>query len=424
MDARHLQRIRRKVERGEPLSSAELTDLRHAAQGDAGLSVRLCVAHALSNAEEDREALTLLMRLQRDFPDQHEVELALARSLAGLERYSEAEKALQRALALNPGDPEALKAMALMALRRAEPERAEHHVQEVLKKDPFDGEARLIQAELEHAEAPPLPHASEKPVAERRALKAQFAEALLGALQSAQVHCFHKGGDLWVKLSGGGLGRMDLGSLYAAYVEEGELLAETVQAMAAELLHTTDVPTTRAALLARVRPVLRAPEFAHRAGTALSREGPAGLSVFYVLDDKDLLRYVPETALVALGATLTELDEAAWRHLGNATVEPRAVIVDRGEPRLSPDPLGLWALCEADGYDPARLLCETQQARLRRTLGTGPLRVALGRRELVLVCRAEDPTAVAMLSQLSCAADGIDGAFALQAGKLDVLPPE
>jgi hypothetical protein len=75
-------------------------------------------------------------------------------------------------------------------------------------------------------------------------------------------------------------------------------------------------------------------------------------------------------------------------------------------------------VCEADGYDAARLLSAPEQARLSKLMGDGPYRVSLARRELVLVCRANDAQAVAQLESLTPASDGIGGRFALEGGRL------
>jgi hypothetical protein len=139
-------------------------------------------------------------------------------------------------------------------------------------------------------------------------------------------------------------------------------------------------------MLAHVVPVLSGatdPEL-------LSREGPAGLLVTYLTDGVAVAQRSTPVSLEAMDAT-------AWKHLEAHPAEPRAVIVDRGQPRLSPEPLGLWALCEADGADGARLLTEGQRRRLFEVVGAGPYRVSLARRELALVAPLLDPLAVALL---------------------------
>lgn len=139
----------------------------------------------------------------------------------------------------------------------------------------------------------------------------------------------------------------------------------------------------------------------------LSREGPAGLVVTYLSNG---------TAVDAdrAGASLEAVDRAAWSHLEARVVDPRPVIVDRGQPRLSPEPLGLWALCEADGADGARLLGREQRRRLFEVVGAGPYRVSLARRVLALVAPLLDPSAVALLESVEPGPDGIRGRFALQ----------
>lgn len=413
-DAR-VPRIRRKVELGERLSDDDFETLKAAAASEEGSALKLAVAHALSNAEEDVEALELLSRLRRDFPREAGVELGYARALVGLERYRDAEVALHNALTLNPKDPETLKSLAAVSLRRGEVERAQSYVEAALKEDPLDDEAQLLSAEVKSAHGPTSVRG------EQKALRQEFVEALLRALEARQVHVVRQGKLLFVKLSSGKLGRLDLAALHAAYLEESEALEQTVSAMAAELAQTSDVPRDPGALFSRTRPVLRPSDFEQKAQGSARREGPAGLAIFYVLDDPDLLRYLPESAPRELGTSLAELDDAAWRHLEGAPTEPRPVIVDRGEPRLSPDALGLFALCEADGYDAARVLCASQQARIATVVGQGPYRVALGRRELVLICREDDALALTMLSRLSPGDDGIEGEFVLREGKLEAM---
>jgi hypothetical protein len=105
MDLSALEQLRRKVEAGEPLTDMELELLRTAAQSVPGPSLRLTVAHALMNAGAEREALRLLEVLRRDFPQEVQVRLGLARALMGLERPADAEVELREALVLNPGGP-------------------------------------------------------------------------------------------------------------------------------------------------------------------------------------------------------------------------------------------------------------------------------------------------------------------------------
>ena len=156
-------------------------------------------------------------------------------------------------------------------------------------------------------------------------------------------------------------------------------------------------------LLARVVPVL-----AEAAGPGLlSREGPAGLAVTYLGDGVPL-------AADAAPASLEAVDAAAWAHLEAGTVDPRPVIVDRGQPRLSPEALGLWAVCEADGADGARLLTAGQRRRLFEVVGAGPYRVSLVRPELALVAPLLDPPAVGLLESVEARPGGIHGRFALQ----------
>jgi hypothetical protein len=406
--------VQRKVEDGEKLRPEELALLRRAAEADAGPTLKLTLAHALSNAEEDLQALELLTRLKRDYPGDLPVLLGYARALAGLERYSEARAVVEEARRRHPDDPELHKVTALLALRRGEFQRAAHHAAEARRRDPFDVEARIIDDELEHAE---LPQDATPSRVEPPASKESFLVSLERALQRHEISQLKRGRSLWLRLPGGRVGRLDLDLLYSSYLEQ-ELPVESVaEAFARELAGASELPVTKAELLERVRPVLRSASFLGRAKGCAHREGPAGLLVFHVLHDKDLVRYVPEGSLSSLTVTLEELDEAAWRSLDNLRAEPRPVIVDRGAPRLSPEPLGLWALAEADGYDASRLLCPTQQGLLAQQIGPGPYRVSLVRRELTLVCREDEAEWVAALDTLAPSGEGVPGRFRLIAGK-------
>jgi tetratricopeptide (TPR) repeat protein len=405
-----LEGIRRKVEAGDVLSPEELGELEAAARADAGPTLKLALAHAWMNAEENRRALELLNMLRRSFPRELQVVLGYGRALASLERYGDAERAMHDALELNPGDPEALKVLAILAMRRGEHARARELIAEVLTKDPLDGEAKLVREELDAAElsGAPLPKAS----------RAEFVDALLASLLDKGVRHLRRASELWVRSDDGGVARLDLRGLYAAYLEEGRDLSSAVEAIAGELSSAANLPKTRQDLLARVMPVLRPDGFVARAEAAVHREGPAGLRLFYVLDDPDLVRYVPQGALRTHDVSIEELDRAAWQNLEARPPQPRPVIVSRGEPRLAPEPFGLWAVCEGDGYDAPRLLTQIGRERLESAIGPGPFRVALGRRELVLVCLVLDASAVGQLASLKSAEDGIAGDFSLVAGRL------
>ena len=156
-------------------------------------------------------------------------------------------------------------------------------------------------------------------------------------------------------------------------------------------------------VLGHVLPVLAAVA----APGLLCREGPAGLAVTYLSDGVAL---DAQTA----PASLEAVDRAAWEHLAARPSEPRPVIVDRGQPRLAPEALGLWALCEADGADGARLLTAGQRRRLLERVGAGPYRVSLVRAELALVAPLLEPSAVGPLESVTPGPGGIPGRFVLQ----------
>ena len=347
----NLESLRRKVEAGETLSDAELTALRDAAAGSEGPTLWLAVAHALVNAEAEREALPLLERLRRDFPRDLQVRLGLARALLGLERHGDAEEVLREALLLSPGDPEAVKVLAVLALRRGEKGRAQQYVREVLAQDPFDQEARLLKEELEAVELPA--HAP----AEEQVLRPAFNAALAAALRRAGLSFRLQGRDVLVKLSGGQVARVNVASLYSAYQGGKRGLTEYVEKLAAQIGGMrTELGEDAAALLRRLRPVLRPAGFETQAVGSLHRAGPAGLEVFYVLEDPEYVRYLPESSSKSLGLTVEAVDSAAWSNLETSPAPVRPVVLDRGVVRLAETFSGLWAVAEGDGYDAARLL--------------------------------------------------------------------
>jgi tetratricopeptide (TPR) repeat protein len=409
----NLESLRRKVEAGEALSDSELTVLRDAAAGSEGPTLWLAVAHALVNAEAEREALPLLERLRRDFPREVQVRLGLARALLGLERHGDAEEVLREALVLSPGDPEAVKVLAVLALRRGEKGRAQEYVREVLARDPFDAEARLLREELEAVELPA--HAP----AEEQVLRPEFNAALAAALRRAGVKFRLQGRDVLVKLAGGALARVNVGSLYGAYQGGKQGLAAHVEKLAAELgTMGTGLGQDVADLAQRLLPVLRPAGFEAQAVGSVHRSGPVGLEVFYVLEDAEYVRYLPESALGASGLTAEAVDRAAWRNLEARPAPVRPVVVDRGVVRLAETFSGLWAVAEGDGHDGARLLTAEQRRRLVLQVGEEPLRVNLGWREFALVCRESDAAECEALAKLGHAPDGIPGLFRLTADGL------
>ncbi|MFL5358285.1 tetratricopeptide repeat protein [Archangium sp.] len=417
MEPTFLEALRRKVEAGEPLSDAELEALSDAARDTPGPTLRLAVAHALVNAGAEREALRLLEALRRDFPRDVQVRLGLARALLGLERTGDAEAALYEALVLNPGDPEALKVLAVLALRRGELARARAYVADILQKDPFDSEARLLQAELEGVDMPPPPPSAPPP--QVQALRPEFTAALLAALHRAGVVCRRQGRDLLVKLASGEVGRVDVGSLYAAYRDGTQELSAYVAGLVERLRGLSGLTLEAGAVERRVRPVLRPGGFEAQAVGALHRPGPAGLEVFYVLEDPELVHYVPEAALGQLGLSAEAVDARAWSNLEVLPAPVRPVVLDEGQVVLAESFSGLWAVAGGDGYDAARLLTEEQRRRLVLHAGEGPLRIHLGRREFALVCRESDAAACGSLARLGPAPDGIEGLFRLGDGGLE-----
>ncbi|RKH19673.1 tetratricopeptide repeat protein [Corallococcus sp. CA047B] len=414
MPLAELERLRRKVEAGDVLTDAELDALRAEAAQRPGATLRLTVAHALVNADAEREALPLMQALRRDFPQDLQVRLGLARALLGLERHRDAEAELRDALVLSPGDPEALKVLAVLALRQGEAARARAYVAEAVERDPFDAEAKLLRAELEAADLPPAPTPQEQ------VLRPEFTAALTAALGRAGMGFRRQGKDLLVKLASGGVGRVDVGSLYAAYREApgAQGLTAYVEALAARLGGLSSGVGPVGVALETVRPVLRPTGFVAGTQGALFRTGPEGLEIYYVLEDAEFVRYLPASALVASGLTLEAVDAAAWRNLEAHPADVRPVVIDQGEVRLAEAFSGVWAVTGGDGHDGARLLTKAQRRWLDAATGGGRLRVNLGRREVVLLCRDSDADSVRILTSLGHAPDGVPGLFLLEGDSL------
>ena len=348
MDARVLQRLRRRVERGERLSEAEMRRLRTAADVQGGAALNAVLGLALSNAGADAEALSVLV--SAGHPREPAGSLACARALVRAGRLDEAERVLEEAASAHPREAGLRKARVLVALRRRDGATAERVLEELRTMAPGDEDVRNL------------------------------AEALAAGSGSGALEVLLDGAWEWF----GKAGAWEHGGLRATWTDE-------------------DRPTGQDDVLAQVVPAL--------AGEVvpglLSREGPAGLTVTYLSDG---------VALDADGApaSLEAVDRAAWKHLETRVAEPRPVIVDRGQLRLSPEPLGLWALCEADGADGARLLTAEQRRRLFEAAGAGPYRVSLARRELALVAPLLDPPAVDLLESVEPGPEGIRGRFVLQ----------
>ncbi len=347
MDARVLQRLRRRVQRGERLSEAEMRRLRTAADVEGGAALSITLGLALSNAGADAEALSVLAAAGH--PGEPAAAQARARALVRAERLDEAERVLEEAATAHPRDVGLRKGLVLLALRRGDRGSADRALAEVRALTPEDVEVRAL------------------------------SEALASGSGVSTLEVLLDGAWEW-------FGR-------AGAWEHGGLRATWTEAEPAVDAHE---------VLAHVVPVL--------SGAAdpavLSREGPAGLLVTYLTDGVAIEERSAPVSLEAMDAT-------AWKHLEAHPAEPRAVIVDRGQPRLSPEPLGLWALCEADGADGARLLTGAQRRRLFEVVGAGPYRVSLARRELALVAPLLDPTAVALLETVETGPDGIAGRFVL-----------
>lgn len=410
-----LDRIREKVWAGEVLDDAELAELERVAQREGGPVWRTTVAQALINADAVTQAIPILEAVRRDFPRDVQAHLAFGRALISLEKWNEAEAPLKLALELNPQDPEPLKALGTIAMRRNEYGRARALLNEVLRLDPLDDEAQLLMAELEALV--PEPTTAGPPTLE------SFTRALVERLKAQSTQHVVARGQLSIRMGRGGVARFDLASLFKEAVPSSRPLAETVELVAKDLAERSlALPPGRLQLLAKVLPVLRDSSFLERGEGGAHREGPAGLWYFYAVDDPEVVLYIPEGVLAAYRVTLEELDEAAWKNLEARPTEVRALELEQGALRLSNTPTGLWALAHGDGHDAARLLTVSHQAALEKVAGAGPLRVYLGLRELVLLCREDDAASVAKLDGLDAAREGIVGPWRLHGGKLTALP--
>lgn len=397
--------LRRKVESGEVLTEGELRAL----DADGGFEARLVRAQALINADQDAEALRVLDALLRDRPRDAEVLLARARALFGLERYGDAEQGARMLLTVNAGDPEALKLLAVVAMRRGEHARARDYVRQVLERDPLDDEARLLREELDAA-AP-------SDQAARIASLEEFRRALRLALRDRRIPYDVRERDVVIAIGPRGSPpiRAALEPLWRTHLAGGVTVAEAARRACDDLLRSGGMPRTPEALLAAVWPVLRPPQFEARASGSAHTPGPAGLLVYFVLPDPEFVRHVPEKVVENLQVGTPALAVAAWRNLERSVAPLLAVSLRDGELAPPASSSRVWAVATGDGHDSARLLTASQQQAIRVTVGDGPWRVALGRRELALVCRRSDGEAVRALETLAPTADGIAGRFVLDA---------
>ncbi|MBM4784222.1 MAG: tetratricopeptide repeat protein [Archangiaceae bacterium] len=407
-----IERIQKKVEAGEKLEDSEFEALKHAATQAGSPQLRTAVAQALLNADAVIEALQLLETLKRDFPTNMHVHLAIGRAAISQEKWGDAEAALLEGLRLQPDDPEILTALAVVALRRGERSRARALVDDVLSRDPFHAEAQLLAGELRQTAT----------VSEFKASKDDFVHALLDQLKRQSTPHLVQKGQLLVRLSRKGIARLDLDALYEDFNDSGRSLDEGVSSVGKEIAEKAlALPGGRLQFLARVLPVLRDSSFLERSEGAVRREGPAGLWIFYAVEDPESVLYVPQGLLDAHRMGVDQLDGVAWKNLDARPAEVRAIELEQGALRLSPKPTGLWCIAHGDGHDGARLLTPAHQAAMEKAAGPDPFRVYLGLRELVLFCREGDPINSGKLEGLDAARDGIAGAWRLHDGKLTQL---
>ncbi|MGZ6077782.1 MAG: tetratricopeptide repeat protein, partial [Myxococcaceae bacterium] len=146
MDARVLQRLRRRVQRGERLSEAEMRRLRTAADVEGGPALSITLGLALANAGDDVEALSVLAAAGP--AGEPAAAQARARALVRSGRLDEAERILEEAAATHPRDMELRKALVLLALRRGDLASAGRVLAEVRAASPDDPEARALSEAL------------------------------------------------------------------------------------------------------------------------------------------------------------------------------------------------------------------------------------------------------------------------------------
>src|SRR5215469_2800879 len=146
MDARVLQRLRRRVQRGERLSEAEMRRLRTAADAEESSALNITLGLALSNAGSDAEALTVLAAAGP--PGEPVASLARARALVRAGRLEDADRVLAEAAAVHPRDVALRKARVLVALRRGDGPGAGRNLAELRARAPADEEARALAEAL------------------------------------------------------------------------------------------------------------------------------------------------------------------------------------------------------------------------------------------------------------------------------------
>ena len=413
-----LDQLRQKVFNGEALSDAELHRLKNALQNREAEGLAAILVQALVNADAIDEALLLVTRLLKDAPRDAQLHLAKARALIAMEKWNEAEPALKQALALHGGsDPEVEKALAVIHLRRGEFERARQTIERLLQADPFDHEAQQLLLELQQLEGATLNSAPDATAAADA-----FKAALTGALNRRSIAFLLQGDQLLIRSGRSTIARFSLRTLLDEFRTTGRTMEAYADTLTSEMADRgLGVRAGRLHLLSSVLPVLRDDAFLEKAEGAARREGPAGLWVFYVIEDPAFVRYVPQRSLDRSRVTLEELDERAWKNLARKPAPLKPIELVQGALRIAAQSTGLWGLTGNDGHDPARMLATATRAQLEEKLGAVPMRVYLGLRELVLLCRADDEAHAKQLAEMSAADDGINGVFELRNGILNSL---
>jgi len=411
-----LDKIRLKVWDGESLSEQEFDDLKKAVQNRASPELHGTLVQALVNADAVDEALSLVNRLLSENPYDAQLHIGKARALMSKEEYGEAEVSLKSALKINPNDPEVLKALVVIWMRRGEFLKAKKTIEEMLREDPLDSEAQQLSLELESAEvklANPNAQKLQDP---------QFRGAVVSSLKARSIPFLIQGDNLLIRSGKSTVARLVLSELQSDFETSGHSLDSYADSMATELSERTlGIRPGKLHLLSKVLPLLREPAFLESAVGAVHREGPAGLLVFYVIEDPSFARYVPERALAKSQLELDELDAQAFQNLESIPVKLKPIELVDGALKIAEALTGLWGLTGNDGHDAARLLVPKIRREIESQMGPGRWRVYLGLRELVLLCREDNLEMVEQLETLQAADNGIAGRFEIENGILQAL---
>lgn len=196
----------------------------------------------------------------------------------------------------------------------------------------------------------------------------------------------------WVRGTGD-RGRMVVSEEYLYYTRDPDALDDLVDRLVS-LIGTNErlaeVSTDRDRLRRRIMPLIKPPSFLSEAQTRsggqplLYGRHPAGLLVFYVLDNPTSLSYMTADSLGGLGMSFRQVNELALDNLARRTADDRFLVEHTD--------LGPMAVSDTrDGYDAARLISPTLSLSLSRVLDVPAAVVAVPRRDLLLAVPAALP---------------------------------